>query len=603
MDEHSVSVAVMPFRNLSPEPDTEFFANGFVEDLTADLTRFSSLRVLAAQSAFALARIDLSVDDIARDWDLDFVLEGSVRRSGGSLRVAVQLIRVAGWESVWAERFDAPLENVFEIQDEIAATVAGRLAVRVDEEQLQRARHRTPDSLPAYDCWLRGMDCLNRGTLEGDEESRPYFEQALQIDPRYARACSGLSLSHFNEWTCHAWHLWDENQRNAFDYAARAAELDASDAMVQSVLARVYRFRRQHAQADRHAARALALNPNDPHVLIQIAIVRLFGGEFEESCELARKAMQLNPLHGDWYQGIVGWDLFMLGDYDRAMDCLAEAGETLVNFPVYRAACAVLLGNLDRARGEYDVFLREYRQKIAFGREPAPGEALRWAVQVEPFRRLEDSRRMPDVLREAGIVDIDVEEALRCREDQMVRPAGIARPEGNSFVGENGLWSIAYEGTGAQLVELKGFHDIARLLARPGEPVHCLELSGAPATSDTPDEVLDEEARRAYRRRIEELQQELEEAEADNDPARAEPAREELDAVIEELARATGLGGRSRKLGHPAERARWAVTWRIRSAIKKIAAAHPRLGQHLSNSIHTGYFCVYSPEAAIAWDL
>jgi TolB-like protein/tetratricopeptide (TPR) repeat protein len=603
MNEPDVSVAVMPFRNLSPEPDTEYFANGFVEDLTTDLTRFPSLRVLATQSTFALGQLDLSVDELVRRWGVHFLLQGSVRRGDANLRVGVQLIRLQGRETVWAERFDAPLEKVFAVQDEIAATVAGRLAVHVDEVRLEGARRRAAESVAAYDCWLRGMECLKRGTLEGDDESRQFFEQALQIDSEYARAYAGLSLSHFNEWTCHAWHLWDESQRNAFDYASKAAQLDDADAIVQSVLARVCRFRHQHSRADRHAERALALNPNDAHVLIQVATAKLFGGEPEEGCALAQRASELNPLHGDWYLGIVGWNLFMMGRYDEAFDYLEKAGETIVNFPAYRAACAAIAGDLARARSEYQLFVREYRDKIAFGREPEAGEALRWAVQVEPFRRIEDSRHMPDTLRRAGIVEIDVEQALASREKQMVRPAGIVRPGGNVFLCEDGVWSIVYEGAGARLVELKGFHDIARLLAQPGETLHCLELSGSPPAGDKPDEVLDADARRAYRQRIEELQRELEQAEADNDPARSEPAREELDAVIDELAKATGLGGRSRKMRDPAERARSAVTWRIRSAIKKIRAAHPRLGQHLSNSIRTGNFCVYSPESAISWEL
>jgi tetratricopeptide (TPR) repeat protein len=373
--------------------------------------------------------------------------------------------------------------------------------------------------------------------------------------------------------------------------------------MVHSVLARVCRFRHQHEAADQHAARALALNPNDPHVLIQVAVVKLFGGEPEAGCRLARKAMELNPLHGGWYVGIAGWNLFTMGQYAEAQRHLEQAGETITNFAAYRAACAALLGDLTTSQREFDVFVREYRDKIAFGREPRPGEALTWAVQVEPFRRIEDSRHMPDALRDAGIVEIDVAKAIASRQSVMVRPAGITRPPGNVFRCKDGLWSIDYEGAGARLVEVKGFHDLARLLAQPGESLHCLELSGAAATEEASHEVLDEQARREYRRRIEELQQELEQAEANNDPARSEPARRELDALIEQLAKATGLGGRSRKLGLTTERARSAVTWRIRSAIKKISAAHPRLGQHLANSICTGTFCVYSPESATHWEL
>ncbi|MHC4136935.1 MAG: tetratricopeptide repeat protein [Planctomycetota bacterium] len=601
MVEPSQSIAVMPFRNLSPEPDTDYFARGFVEDLIANLTRFPSLRVVASQSTFEWDRLDPSPKDIAREWDLQYVLEGSVRCRGSTLRVSTQLIRTEDRQTVWADRFDAALDDVFAVQDEITATVAGKLAVHIDDAQLERARRAPLRDLRAYDCWLRGLDCLRRGTLEGDEESRPFFERALQVDPSYARAYSGLSVSHFNEWTCQAWHLWDDSAEGAFRYAARAAELDETDAMVQAVLARVCRFRHQHGKADAHGARALALNPNDAEVLIHVAIATLFNGEPEQAHDLACRAVRLSPLHPPWYLGIVGWSLFMSGRITDALPYLEKGGETIVNFAAYRAACLAIEGELDHAREEYDLFEREYREKIAFGRAPKPGEALRWAVQVEPFRRVSDSKRMPDALRDAGLATIDVEEALATRPDSMVRPAGIALPPGNAFRREGRVWNLAYESQGAQLVELKGFHDIARLLGAPDEPVHCLELSGAPSTRESRQEVLDARARHEYGRRIEELQGDLERADADNDPARADGVRLELDTVIDELAKAAGLGGRSRAMAADAERARSATTWRIRSAIRKIRAAHPRLGQHLENSIRTGAFCVYAPETPLTW--
>jgi len=601
MADPCLSIAVLPFRNLSPEPDTDYFARGFVEDLIANLTRFPSLRVVASQSSFGWDPEGSSLEDLARAWDLQYVLEGSVRCRGSTLRVSGQLTRTEDRQTVWAESFDTQVDDVFAVQDEITATVAGKLAVHIDESQLARARRAPLHDLAAYDCWLRGSDCLRRGTLEGDEESRPFFQRALEIDPGYARAYSGLSTSHFNEWTCQAWHLWDDSVGNAFHYAAKAEELDDADAKVQAVLARVCRFRHEHARADQHAARALALNPNDAEVLIHVAIVTLFGGEPGRAHELACKAVQLNPLHPPWYPGIVGWSLFMSGKTGDALPHLERGGESITNLSAYRAACRALEGDRDGARDEYARFEREYREKIAFGRAPEPGEALRWAVQVEPFRNVSDSRRMPDVLRGAGLADIDVEAALRTRPESMVRPAGIALPPGNVFRREGGVWSLAYEGQGAQLVELKGFHDIARLLRSPDEPVHCLELAGVPPTGESRHEVLDAQARREYRRRIEELQGELDRAEADNDPARAESVRVELDSLVDELAKAAGLGGRSRAMASDAERARSATTWRIRSAIKKVRAAHPRLGQHLENSIRTGAFCVYSPETPTHW--
>ncbi|MHC5012878.1 MAG: hypothetical protein ACYTG6_18355, partial [Planctomycetota bacterium] len=314
--------------------------------------------------------------------------------------------------------------------------------------------------------------------------------------------------------------------------------------------------------------------------LIQIAITTMFGGEPERGLALVERAMLCNPMHPPWYAGTAGWCHFLAGRPEVALPLLARGGDTIVNFGAYRAAGHALAGRVDEARAELTHFEHEYREKIAFGRTPEPGEALRWAIQVEPFRRLEDSRRMPDALRSVGLTDVDVAEALRTRSARMVRPADITRPGGNTFRGENGVWTMDYEGTGAKLVELKGFHDLARLLAAPEAPIHCLELVGAPPESHARHEVLDERARRSYRARIEELQQDLERAEADNDPARAEPLRRELDSLIAELVRASGLAGRSRELNSAAERARSAVTWRVR-----------------------GTFCVYSPETPVEWAL
>ena len=601
MPDPSLSIAVLPFRNLSEEPDTDYFARGFVEDLIANLTRFPALRVVASQSSFRWDGDASSREEVAQAWELDYVLEGSVRQRGATLRVGSQLVRVEDQQTVWADRFDTPVDDVFAVQDEITATVAGKLAVQIGDSQLSRARRAPLRDLAAYDCWLRGTDCLRRGTLEGDEESRPFFERALEIEPEYARAYSGLSISHFNEWTCQAWHLWDDSAEGAYQHAAKAEQLDDSDAMVQAVLARVCRFRLEHPEADRHAARALALNPNDADVLIHVAIATLFGGEPEKACDLARQAMRLNPLHPPWYPGILGWGLFMSGRPAEALPHLERGLDSITNLAAYRAACHALDGNASRAEEEYARFEAEYKEKVGFGRAPEPGEALRWAIQVEPFRDIADSRRMPDALRDAGLADVEVEEAIRTRPKSMVRPADIAQPPGSVFRKEGRVWSLAYDGLGAQLVELKGFHDIARLLRSPDEPVHCLELSGAPPTTESRHDVLDADARRDYKRRIEELQGDLEKAESDNDPGRADAIRTELDALIDELTRAAGLGGRSRTMATDAERARSATTWRIRSAIKKIHAAHPRLGQHLANSIRTGVFCVYSPEIQQTW--
>jgi len=603
MKKNEISIAVAPFQDLSAGSDSGYFASGFTDDLRSELSRFQAFRVIAGQSVAALITSGRTIEDVVREWDLDHVVQGSVRRDRSSFRISVQLLEAAQCRILWADRFTCPTNELFEVQDEIVSTIASKLSVRIDQGRLGRTRKTSDSGLAAYDWFLRGMDCLNRGTLEGDEESRGFFQKALDIDERYSRAYAGLSLSYFNEWSCQAWHLWEESEKNAFDCAKKAVALDDTDAMVHAVLARVLRFRGEHEQAENRAAIALELNPNDANVLIQISLAKLFGGLLDEALSLAQRAIRSNPLHGDWYQGVEGWILFLQGDYERAYQQLQKGGDHIVNFGAYRAACRAAADDLQGAQDEFDHFVRQYCLKIAFGREADPGEAIRWAIQVEPFRSREHARRMPDLLQRAGIVDIDTDAAIASHEKPIIRPADVIQPAGNRFINDNGIWTVSYEGTGAQLVEVKGFHDIARLLERPGESIHCLELYGGVRTEAGAQEVLDDRALREYRDRIVELRAQLDDAELEENKAAIEPLQYELDFLTDELARSTGLGGRSRKMTDSEERARAAVTWRIRSAIKKIRVAHPRLGRHLSVCVRTGAFCEYLPETDISWEL
>ncbi len=150
---------------------------------------------------------------------------------------------------------------------------------------------------------MRGRESLRKGTIEGDPEARIFFERALELDPHLARAYSGLSLSHFNEWSCQAWIQWDETERLAYQFARRAADLDNADAMVEIVLGRITLYRRQFDEAAEHIARALALNPNEADVLAYAAACRAFLGDGASGLELATKAMRLNPVSADWYIG------------------------------------------------------------------------------------------------------------------------------------------------------------------------------------------------------------------------------------------------------------------------------------------------------------
>jgi TolB-like protein/tetratricopeptide (TPR) repeat protein len=595
----TATIAFAPFQNLSSDPAQDYFARGFVEDVATELSRFGTVEVLHPSAVGVAALTGRGGGGLEVHLPAHHIVHGSVRRAGDAVRVNVQLVEAANGRQLWADRYEATAADLLAVQDAIAARIARTLAVQVDDARLSQARRAPLASLDVYDCWLRGLECIRRGTVEADAEARRYFERALEMDPTYARAFAGLSLSHFNEWSCQAWERWDEKERLAHEYAARAVALDRTDAMVQVVLGRILVYRRRYEEAAYHVERALLLNPNDTDVLVHAGLCQAYLGDPEAALSTAKKAMRLNPAYPPWYAAPAGLALFTLG---RDRECLELGVATLtkafVDVAAFGAAAAALIGDWSGAQHYLQRFLEDFQERIGFGRAPEPGEPLRWLLHVNPFKRPEDRERLARGLALAGL-EPDPDEG---RAEARVQPTA-ADTAAATFHREGQVWTMSFGGLGVRLTHQKGFLDLAQLLTRPGTEVHSLELADRPAETGGDVPVLDDRARRELKARVLDLQQEIDKAGSAHDIGRAERAREELDQIVEHLSGALGLGGRSRQLGSATERARSAVTWRIRNAIRKIASSHPRLGRHLENSVRTGTFCVYEPETPTAWTL
>jgi len=589
----AASIGLVPFDNLSGDPAQDVLAVGFVEDIAAALSRFESFEVMYPRAVAG------TMSGRGGPPATTNVLRGTVRRAGDVVRITVQLLDAQTGRQLWTDRYDISAGSLFAVQEQIAEQVASALAISVDRSRRQAAQRRPLSSLETYDCWLRGFECLQRGTTEADREARTYFERAIETNPTYGRAYAGLSLSYFNEWSCQAWYKWDETERLAYEYARRAAALDESDAIVHVVLGRCLLYRHQFDEAAFHVDRALRLNANDTAVLVHASMCRAYLGDGESALALGQKALRLNPAFPPWYLAPLGLALFVLGRDAELLEVGAQAPSAMfVDVPAFLAASCGLMGNADRARGYATLFVDQLTEKVTFGRPPDPGEPLRWLLHVNPFRRAEDRARLERGLRLAGMAT-DPDDG---RQEATAHP--VTPHTGTAEFRHGGqTWTLSFDGLSAQLTHQKGFSDLVRLLERPGIEVHCLELADRPAETAGDAPQLDDRARREIQARVRELQHEIDDAEAANDRARAERGREELDQIVELLSGALGLGGRSRALGSPAERARSAVTWRIRSAIKKIAKAHPPLGRHLDNAVRTGTFCVYQPERPVDWRL
>ncbi|RKT43000.1 BTAD domain-containing putative transcriptional regulator [Thiocapsa rosea] len=400
-------LAVLPFSDTGERAEDagrDYFVRGFTEDVVSALARFRSLRVISAQSSFAEADLQASPREIGEGLGAHYLLVGSLGRGQDRVRLSTELLDVHAGHLVWSDRDEVSTTRLPETRDAIAGGVAAALAARIDGDLLRQAMRKPLDNLEVYDCWLRGMARLREGTPESLAEGRPLFRRALELDPGFARAHSGLSLTYFNDWSCLAWQRWHENERKAFEHARDGAALDETDHVTHFVLGRVLLYRREFARAEQHLDRAEALNPNDADMLAQLAIADAYLGRAERGAERIALAMRLNPYHDDWYFAYAVYPNFVARRLEAAIGLGLKAPHVATDVTAYLAAASAHLGQMEAARRHLASFREMFRRNILQGREPTAQEPMRWLLHVNPFSRIEDARFWADGLAGAGLV-------------------------------------------------------------------------------------------------------------------------------------------------------------------------------------------------------
>lgn len=288
------SIAVLPFVNLSADPEQEYFSDGITNDIITDLSKFSSLLVIASNSVFAYKGKAVKIQDVGRELGVRYVLEGSVQKVTDKVRVNAQLIDATTGRHMWAERYERGLRDLFAVQDEIVQSIVGTLAVRVQEVELERTMRKATDNLEAYDYVLRGREYLSRTTLSMNIKARQMFQRAIELDPRYASAYVGLGWT-YRKAVGHGWtEFVDQAVEQAHDLAQKALDLQAS-ADAYSLLGYVYILRKQDDLAVDALERAIALNPNDWDSLAILASIMLYTGRHDEAIQTFERTLRFNP--------------------------------------------------------------------------------------------------------------------------------------------------------------------------------------------------------------------------------------------------------------------------------------------------------------------
>ena len=343
-----LSIAVLPFANLSGDSEQEYFSDGITNDIITDLSQVSGLPVIASNSVFVYKNTPVKVQQVARELGVSHVLEGSVQKSGRQVRINVQLIDAGSGHHLWAERFDRELIDIFKLQDEVSRKIADALAVKLTQGELRLLERQRQADPEAYDMLLQGLSLVRRFTRDTNAESRRYFERAIEFDPDFARAYADIAFSHALDFLFGWQEASEEKFRIAFEYADKAIALDDTIGQVHFARSVLHLSARQHDAALEASRRSVSLHPNYADGWAEYAQVLVYAGRLEEGLEKMRIAKQLNPRHAFFYTWIEGNAKMLQGDYAAAEAAFLDVIERNPHFVGAHLTLASLYGNQGR---------------------------------------------------------------------------------------------------------------------------------------------------------------------------------------------------------------------------------------------------------------
>ena len=393
------SIAVLPFANMSGDPEQKFFADGVVEDLITALSRVRALFVIARNSSFAYEGKAIDIRTVGRELGVRYVLEGSVRRAASRVRITAQLIDAIGGMHLWSEKYDRELTDLFALQDEITRDIVGVVAPQMLDAEMLRAGRKDPQSLDAWEAAVRAQWHLAQLTREDNAEALRLAMKSAEQDPGDT---AGLNIAAFA-------HIYDavfgwsgsagQSLTAANEVARRAVSLDARDEVSQAALGSTEVFLGQHDSALERLRAAVTLNPSFTWTHGDLGMALIFSGQAEEAGDSLKEALRLSPIDRFTFVWIyfLGFAAFLLGRNEEALDLAERSLRERPSFPgAYRlrAACLSEMGRISEARQSIDQFLRL-----------APNATLRVLRAQVPLRREADFERYANALKVAGLPD------------------------------------------------------------------------------------------------------------------------------------------------------------------------------------------------------
>ena len=394
------SIVVLPFDNMSGDPEQEYFSDGITEDIITDLSKVSGLFVIARNSAFFYKDKAFNVGDICRKLGVKFAVEGSVRKAANRVRITAQLVDGSSGGHLWAERYDRDLTDIFEVQDDVTQQIVGALKVTLSEAEKSLIVGGGTKDVEAHDLFLKG-----RALLFGRKRDREMFKQAtacfrdaIEIDPNYAGAYAGLAMAYALDYQNH----WSNTSETSLDQAQRfideAIAKDEKDPFPHYVAAVVATWKKDYERWDYEDNRALSLNPNFAPALSNLGTLHIYTGEPAKAIPYIERAMRLDPVsqHGQ-YVHFLGAAYFVAGEYETAATCFRDRIAINPTTDLSRSFLASALGQLNQV----DEAQRVWRELM----EINPGYSHVEHFGRLPFKDPAYAEKLTDGLRKAGLAE------------------------------------------------------------------------------------------------------------------------------------------------------------------------------------------------------
>ena len=392
------AIAVLPFTNMSGDPEQEYFSDGISEDIITDLSKIAGLTVIARNSSFTYKGRSVDVRTIGRELGVQSVLEGSIRRAGNRVRITAQLIDATSGGHLWGDRYDRDLTDIFEVQDDVTRRIVDALKVTLSPAEKERLAETKTSNLAAYDFLLRGREFMlgNERNRKTFEQAITYFKKALEHDPNYSQAYACLGFAHIfdyqNRWTNDP----DSSLPLAKQYARQALEKDPKEPLARCVSAMAASLEKDLDRAKSEIDVALSLNPNFALAHNLRGSNRIYSGQPLEAIPEIEHGMRLDPALSSQFLHFLGMAYLLAGKYETAAALLRQRIVLVPRTDFSRALLASALGHL----GEFE----EARQVWGELKEINPNYAFVEHVGRQPFRREEDVERIADGLRKARLL-------------------------------------------------------------------------------------------------------------------------------------------------------------------------------------------------------